>query len=59
MNIIDTICKSDLKSNGDLYEQFLNGLINFTKYIEKIFTTEISKGNNFSTSYKQFKNGKK
>lgn len=56
MNIIDTICKSDQKTNIDLYVKFLNGMVNFTKYIEKIFATR--EENDFSTSYKQFQNGK-
>lgn len=58
MNIINTICKSDSTTNIDLYDKLLNGLTNLTKYIEKIFTNEVSKENAVSTSYKQFKDGK-
>lgn len=58
MNIIDSIKKSDLKNKIDLYEKLLNCFINFTQYIKKIFDTEISKDNEFSKIYKQFKEGK-
>lgn len=57
LNIVDTICKSDSNTNTDLYVKLLNGLINFTKYTEKIFATKISKENEFSVTYKLFKNG--
>lgn len=58
MNIIDMICKSDSIANIDLYDKLLNCLANFTKYIEKIFTNDLSKENEISTSHKQFKDGK-
>lgn len=59
MNIIDTICTTDLKTNAHLYVTLLNGLTNFKNYIDKIFVTEMYKKNNkFSTIFKQFKNGK-
>jgi len=43
--------------NIDLYVKLLNGLVNFTMYIEKIFVTQMSKENEFSTTYKSLKNG--
>lgn len=59
MNIIDTICTTDLKTNAHLYVTLLNGLTNFKKYIDKIFVTEMSRKNNkLSTIFEQFKNGK-
>lgn len=58
MSITDTIYNSDQKANIGLYVKFLNGLVNFTKYIEKNFATQVPKDNDFSTSYKQFKSGK-
>lgn len=57
MNIMDIICKSDPKTNWDLYKKILNGSVNFTKYIEKIFAIEIFKEIEFSESYKKFKDG--
>lgn len=57
MDIIDTINKSDSKVNIDLFVKLLNGLVNFTKYIEKTFTPEMSRENNLFTFLKQYKNG--
>lgn len=57
INIIDDICKSDLNTNDDLYVKLLNGLVNFTKYIEKIFVSKMSNENELSTAYEQFNNG--
>lgn len=58
MNIIDSIHKSNLKTKIDLYGQLLNGFINVTQYIEKIFVIEILNENAFSKIYIQFKKGK-
>lgn len=58
MNIIDTINKSDPNTNMDLYVYLLNGMINLSKFIEKIFTTTLFENKELSTTYKQYKNGK-
>jgi len=42
----------------DLYVYFLNGIINFSKFIEKIFATALFENKELSTTYEQFKNGK-
>lgn len=57
MNIIDTMCKNNPNTNIYLHEKLLNGFVNFKKYIEKVFNSEISKQNIFSIEYRQFKNG--
>ncbi|XP_025409081.1 serendipity locus protein alpha isoform X2 [Sipha flava] len=54
MNIIDSLHESDSKTKIDLYVKLLNGFINFTQYIEKIFDSEILKENAFSKIYGQF-----
>ncbi|KAL4111826.1 hypothetical protein QTP88_015711 [Uroleucon formosanum] len=56
MNIIDTINKSDPNTNMDLYVYLLNGMINLSKFIEKIFTTTLFENKELSTTYKQYKN---
>lgn len=59
MNFIDTIHTTDLKTNAHLYMALLNGLINFKKYMDKIFVTEMyNKNNKLFTNFEQFKNGK-
>jgi len=58
MNIIDTISKSDANTNMDLYVKFSNGMINFSKFMEKIFTTALLENKELSTTFEQFKNGK-
>jgi hypothetical protein len=58
MNIIDSLHESDSKTKIDLYVKLLNGFINFTQYIEKIFDSEILKENAFSKIYGQFNEGK-
>lgn len=57
MDIIEKICRCDSKINADLYVHLLNGFVNFNKYIEQIFETEIIKKDEFSRTYEQFKNG--
>lgn len=54
---MEIICKSDPKTNVDLYKNILNSSVNFTKYIEKIFAFEESRETELSKSYKQFKDG--
>lgn len=54
---MEIICKSDPKTNVDLYKNILNSSVNFTKYIEKIFAFEVSRETELSKSYKQFKDG--
>ncbi|XP_060870929.1 serendipity locus protein alpha [Metopolophium dirhodum] len=56
MNIIDTIQKSDPNANMDLYVYLLNGMNNFSKFIEKIFTLALSENKELSMTYKQYKN---
>jgi len=56
--MIDTIHKSDPNTNMDLYVKLLNGMINFSKFIEKIFPTALIKIKELSTTYEQYKNGK-
>ncbi|XP_029344543.1 serendipity locus protein alpha isoform X2 [Acyrthosiphon pisum] len=56
MNIIDTLQKSDPNTNVDLYVYLLNGMINFSKFIEKIFTLTLFENKELSTTYKQYKN---
>jgi len=58
MNVIDTIHNSDSNTNMDLYVYFLNGVINFSKFIEKIFSTALFENKELSMTYEQFKNGK-
>jgi len=58
MNIIDTIQKSDPNTNMDLYVNLLNGMNNFSKFIEKIFSLALFENKELSTTYKQYKNGK-
>jgi len=58
MNIIDTIHSSDPNTNMDLYVYFLNGMINFSKFIEKIFATALFENKELSMTYEQYKNGK-
>ncbi|XP_022181652.1 serendipity locus protein alpha [Myzus persicae] len=59
MNIIDTIHKSDPSTNMDLYVYFLNGMINFSKFIEKIFAKALFENEELSTTYEQYKNAVK
>jgi len=42
----------------DLYTNLLNGMINFSKFIEKIFATALIENKELSTTYEQYKNGK-
>ncbi|XP_027850187.2 serendipity locus protein alpha [Aphis gossypii] len=56
MNIIDTISKSNANTNMDLYVKFSNGMINFSKFMEKIFTTALFENKELSTTFEQFKN---
>lgn len=58
MDIIDTIHNSDPNTDMDLYVYFSNGIINFSKFIEKIFATALFENKELSTFYEQFKNGK-
>lgn len=58
MNIIETISKCDANTNMDLYVKFSNGMINFSKFIEKVFTTTLFENKELSTTFEQFKNGK-
>lgn len=58
MNIIDSIYKNDPITNMDLFVKFSNGMINYSKFIEKIFATTIFRNKDFSTTFEQFKNGK-
>jgi len=58
MNIIDTITKSYANTNMDLYVKFSNEMINFSKFMEKIFTTALFENKELSTTFEEFKNGK-
>jgi len=58
MNIIETIHKNDPDTNVDIYIKFTNEMFNFSKFVEKIFVTELFKNKEISTTFKQFKNGK-
>lgn len=57
MDIIDAINKSDSKIKYDLFIKLLNGLVNFTNYVEQLFTTEMSKHNDIFTVFQKYKNG--
>lgn len=57
MNIIDTISKSNANTNMDLYVKFSNGMINFSKFMEKIFTSALFENKELTTTFEQFKNG--
>ncbi|VVC40663.1 Serendipity locus alpha [Cinara cedri] len=56
VDIFETIIKSNSKIKIDLFLKLLNGFVNFTKYIEKIFVTEMSKDNDVFKFFKQYKN---
>ncbi|XP_025201384.1 serendipity locus protein alpha [Melanaphis sacchari] len=59
MNIIDTISKSDANTNMDLYVKFSNAMINFSKFMEKIFVTALFENKELSKTFEQFKNAVK